>query len=76
MYIIIKMVKGQGTAGRFGVRYGNTLRAKVSKIEEFSRGSFKCPFCSKDKKVRREAYGIWKCRACEKTFAGKAYKPY
>ncbi|MEC8220869.1 MAG: 50S ribosomal protein L37ae [Nanoarchaeota archaeon] len=67
--------KNQGTAGRFGVRYGNTLRSKVSKIEKDSRGKHTCVFCGKQK-VRRISYGIWKCGACEKTFAGKAYKPY
>ena len=68
--------KKQGSAGRFGVRYGNILRKKVSNIEEDSRGKHKCPFCGKDRKVKRVAYGIWKCRGCEKVFTGKAYKPY
>lgn len=71
------MVKKQvGTAGRFGTRYGNTLRKKVSDIEKYSRAKFKCPFCAKDKKVKRVAYGIWKCNSCEKVFVGKAYRPY
>lgn len=68
--------KKQGTAGRFGTRYGNILRKKVSEIEKQSRGKFDCPFCSKSKKVRRQAYGIWKCNSCKKVFVGKAYKPY
>ncbi len=67
--------KNQGSAGRFGTRYGNTLRSKVSKIEKNSRGSHKCVSCGKEK-VERVSYGIWKCGACEKTFAGKAYLPY
>ena len=68
--------KNQGTAGRFGSRYGNTLRRKVSNIEKTSRAKHKCPFCGKENKVKRQAYGIWKCLGCEKTFVGKAYKPY
>ena len=68
--------KNKGTAGRFGARYGNTLRNKVSEIEKFSRGKYKCPFCGKEKKVRRVSYGIWKCASCEKVFVGKAYRPY
>ena len=68
--------KNQGSAGRYGVRYGNTLRKKVSDIEKNSRGKHKCPFCGKEGKVRRQAYGIWKCSSCEKVFVGKAYKPY
>lgn len=67
--------KIQGSEGRFGVRYGNTLRRKFGEIEKLSRGKYKCPFCSKEK-VRKSAYGIWKCGSCEKVFIGKAYKPY
>lgn len=68
--------KNKNTAGRFGVRYGNTLRKKVGDIEQQSRGKHKCPFCGKEDKVRRQAYGIWKCSACEKVFVGKAFRPY
>jgi large subunit ribosomal protein L37Ae len=68
--------KKVGTAGRFGSRYGNTLRRKVSEIEKNSRSKYKCPFCGKENKVKRQAYGIWKCGSCEKVFIGKAYKPY
>ncbi len=68
--------KNSGTAGRFGPRYGNTLRKKVSDIEKNSRGKHKCPFCGKEDKVRRQAYGIWKCSSCEKVFVGKAFRPY
>ena len=68
--------KKQGTAGRFGARYGNTLRRKVNEVESHSRAKHQCPFCGKDKKVRSQAYGIWKCTSCEKVFVGKAYKPY
>jgi large subunit ribosomal protein L37Ae len=67
--------KKVGTAGRFGARYGNTLRRKVSEIEKISRAKHKCPFCGKEGKVKRQAYGIWKCTACEKVFIGKAYRP-
>ena len=70
------VVKGQGTAGRFNSRYGNNLRKKVSEIEAQSRAKHKCKFCGKEKKVKRIAYGIWKCLACEKEFVGDAYKPY
>ena len=70
------MVKGQGTTGRFKARYSNTLRKKVALIEEKSRGKHKCNNCGKDKKVRREAYGIWKCSSCNRKFSGRAYTPY
>jgi len=69
------VAKSKGSAGRFGPRYGNTLRKKVSDIEKSSRGKHKCPFCGKEEKVRRQAYGIWKCSSCEKVFVGGAYRP-
>jgi large subunit ribosomal protein L37Ae len=68
--------KSIGSAGRFGSRYGNTLRRKVSDIEKSSRGKHKCPFCLKEEKVKRVAYGIWKCKSCGKVFVGGAYRPY
>ena len=68
-------IKFSKTAKRFGSRYGNTLRNRVSKIESISRKRHKCKFCEKVS-VKREAYGIWKCLSCEKKFVGKAYTPY
>ena len=67
--------KVQGTAGRFGSRYGNTLRKRVSQIESSSRKKYKSPFSGKLKAVRRISYGIWKCKHTGKVFVGKAYKP-
>lgn len=64
-----------GSAGRFGSRYGKKIRSKISQIEKTSRAKHRCPFCDKDKKVKRIAYGIWKCKSCEKKFIGSAYKP-
>jgi len=70
------VAKNKGTAGRFGARYGNTLRKKVSVIEKNSRGKYKCSFCGHEDSVRRVSYGIWRCSSCEKEFVGKAYEPY
>lgn len=67
--------KKVGSAGRFGARYGNTLRRKVSLVEQSSRAKHKCNFCGKVS-VKREVYGIWKCKSCLKTFVGDAYRPY
>ena len=70
------MVKSQGSAGRFGARYGNILRKKVSLIESSSRRKHKCIKCGKENKVKRIAYGIWSCSSCGHKFVGKAYEPY
>ncbi|MBI4440320.1 50S ribosomal protein L37ae [Candidatus Woesearchaeota archaeon] len=60
------------TTKRFGARYGRKTKLKVSLIEAERRKKQRCPFCLKEK-VKRVAYGIWKCGACNSKFAGKAY---
>jgi len=62
-----------GPAGRYGVKYGRTLRTKLNKIEEKQRSRQVCPQC-KQKAVKRVSSGIWQCRKCNAKFAGKAYE--
>ena len=69
---MVKKTKGQGTAGRFGTRYGRKLRNKVSAIEAKQKANHSCPSCVADK-VKRTAKGIWECKKCGYKFAGKAY---
>ncbi|MBS3146586.1 50S ribosomal protein L37ae [Candidatus Woesearchaeota archaeon] len=64
--------KKVGTSGRFGVRYGRTTRKKIADIEALYRGYHKCTNCNK-KRVKRIAFGIWKCYNCDLKFARKAY---
>lgn len=59
-------------SGRFGVRYGKTVRAKLSKVEEKQRKKQTCPFCKK-LGVKRLSKGIWKCSKCNKKFASDVY---
>lgn len=66
--------KKAGTAGRFGARYGVTLRQRVAKIETNMKAKHKCPNCQ-TKAVRRVSTGIWTCRKCGHTFTGGAYSP-
>lgn len=66
--------KKVGRAGRFGTRYGSTLRGRVAKIEKEMKSLHKCPSCQ-TKAVRRVSVGIWKCRKCGHTFTGGAYTP-
>lgn len=66
--------KKVGRAGRFGARYGVTLRGRVNKIEMAMKSLHKCPSCQ-TKAVRRVSTGIWECRKCGYTFTGGAYSP-
>ncbi len=66
--------KKAGRAGRFGARYGYTLRQRVAKIEKNMKTLHKCPNCQ-TKAVRRLSTGIWDCRKCGHKFTGGAYAP-
>ena len=59
-------------AGRFGVRYGITAKAKINMVEAKQRKKQKCPFC-KYLRVKRQTAGIWKCNKCGKKFISTAY---
>ncbi|MFH1801307.1 MAG: 50S ribosomal protein L37ae [archaeon] len=60
------------SAGRFGARYGKTVKARLVKVEEKQRKKQKCPYCSKIG-VKRLSSGIWHCRKCGKKFASNTY---
>jgi len=64
--------KKQGSAGRFGARYGGSVKQKLSNIEKKQKAKYTCPRCLKEK-VSRVSAGIWHCKKCNTKFAGKAY---
>lgn len=66
--------KKVGITGRFGARYGSTVRKRVRKVEERMKQPHKCPRCL-TKAVHRLAVGIWQCRKCNLKFSGGAYMP-
>ncbi|QHS76769.1 60S ribosomal eL43 domain-containing protein [Saccharomyces paradoxus] len=69
---VAKRTKKVGITGKYGVRYGSSLRRQVKKLEIQQHARYDCSFCGK-KTVKRGAAGIWTCSSCKKTVAGGAY---
>ncbi|GIQ89568.1 ribosomal protein L37ae [Kipferlia bialata] len=67
-----KRTKKVGLTGKYGTRYGRSLRKQMKKIETLQHTRYVCPFCQKES-VKRTAAGIWECRACGKQQCGGAY---
>ena len=61
-----------GIVGKYGTRYGASLRKVVKKTEVSQHSKFFCDFCGKYG-MKRQAVGIWCCKGCNKTKAGGAY---
>ena len=66
--------KKVGITGRFGARYGSTIRKRVRRVEEKQKINHKCPSCA-SLKVKRESVSLWECKFCGHKFAGGAYIP-
>ena len=58
--------------GKYGTRYGASLRKQIKKVEITQHARYICQFCGKET-VKRSVVGIWSCRACKKDLAGGAY---
>ena len=67
-----KKLKKVKSAGRFGARYGRSVRNKLVEVEKKQRLKQACPYCGKIG-VKRLSKGIWKCSKCDKKFAGDIY---
>ncbi|KAG2459340.1 ATG9A protein, partial [Polypterus senegalus] len=67
-----KRTKKVGIVGKYGTRYGASLRKMVKKIEISQHAKYTCSFCGKTK-MKRKAVGIWNCGSCMKTVAGGAW---
>ncbi|HJX51107.1 MAG TPA: 50S ribosomal protein L37ae [Candidatus Nanoarchaeia archaeon] len=59
------------SSGRFGARYGKTVKAKLVQVEIKQRKKQSCPFCKRT--AKRLSKGIWKCTRCNKKFASDVY---
>uniref|UniRef100_A0A7S3QSB9 Ribosomal protein L37a n=1 Tax=Dunaliella tertiolecta TaxID=3047 RepID=A0A7S3QSB9_DUNTE len=67
-----KRTKKAGIVGKYGTRYGSSLRKIIKKHEVSQHSKYACQFCGKFA-MKRQAVGIWSCKACNKTVAGGAY---
>ena len=67
-----KRTKKVGICGKYGTRYGASLRKNVKKIEISQHSKFYCTFCGKES-AKRLVTGIWHCKGCNKKMAGAAY---
>nr|BAK00460.1 predicted protein [Hordeum vulgare subsp. vulgare] len=67
-----KRTRKVGVVGKYGTRYGASLRKQVRKMEITQHAKYTCYFCGKDT-VKRQAVGVWKCSACLKVLAGGAW---
>mgnify|MGYP001063022154 FL=1 len=61
-----------GIVGKYGARYGASIRKVTKKCEIAQHAKYNCSLCGKDR-VKRTHAGIWKCAGCKATFAGGAY---
>lgn len=67
-----KHTQKAGIVGKYGTRYGGTLRKVIKKMEVTQHAKYVCSFCGKNS-VKRLNTGIWKCMRCKKTMAGGSY---
>ncbi|KAE8076531.1 hypothetical protein FH972_015174 [Carpinus fangiana] len=69
---LTKRTKKAGIVGKYGTRYGASLRKQIKKMEVSQHSKYFCEFCGKFA-VKRKAVGIWGCKDCGKVKAGGAY---
>ncbi|XP_052094797.1 60S ribosomal protein L37a [Mytilus californianus] len=67
-----KRTRKVGITGKYGTRYGASLRKTIKKMEIEQHAKYTCQFCGKDS-MKRRAVGIWHCTKCMKTVAGGAW---
>ncbi|MEK6952034.1 MAG: 50S ribosomal protein L37ae [Nanoarchaeota archaeon] len=64
--------KKVGSTGRFGARYGKTIRQRILAVEKRQKKKQLCPYC-KRLTAKRIALGIFLCKKCNSKFTGSAY---
>ncbi|XP_053663416.1 60S ribosomal protein L37a [Anopheles marshallii] len=67
-----KRTRKVGIVGKYGTRYGASLRKMVKKMEITQHAKYTCTFCGKDA-MKRSCVGIWSCKRCNRVVAGGAW---
>ena len=69
-----RRTKKVGITGKYGTRYGASLRKTVKKMEISQHAKYVCTFCGTER-MRRTCVGIWVCknRKCRMKVAGGAW---
>ncbi|XP_016837946.2 60S ribosomal protein L37a isoform X1 [Nasonia vitripennis] len=70
--IMAKRTKKVGITGKYGTRYGASLRKMVKKMEITQHSKYTCTFCGKEA-MKRSVVGVWSCKRCKRTVAGGAW---
>ena len=69
-----RRTKKVGSSGKFGPRYGLSVKKQMRSINSSKSKKYTCPRCYKNN-VKRVSMGIWECRSCSHKFAGGAFQP-
>merc|ERR1712088_540981 len=73
--IMAKRTRKVGIVGKYGTRYGASLRKIVKKMEVSQHKRYQSPFCGANT-LKRTAVGIWQCSRTGKKVAGGAWEPH
>jgi len=65
--------KTTGLTGRYGPRYGKSIKNKVLDVEKTRNAQKICPNCM-GRTIRRQSSGVWFCKKCGLKTAGSAYR--
>merc|ERR1711977_270025 len=70
-----KRTRKVGITGKYGTRYGASLRKIVKKMEISQHKRYQSPFCGSES-LSRSAVGIWTCSKTNRKLAGGAWEPH
>ncbi len=72
--IMSRRTKKVGSSGKFGPRYGLSVKKQIRSLDTSKTKKYACPRCCKEN-VKRVSAGIWECRSCSLKYAGGAFAP-